>query len=59
MLKYALQPGDRVIYIDTDSIQWGPWEITAVSEGEATVNVDGCIEYRVETRRLTKAESDG
>ena len=58
MLKYTLQPGDRVLYIDTDKIQWGPWEITAVSEDKAIVNVDGCIEYRVEVRRLTKIEQD-
>ena len=58
MLNYTLQPGDRVIYLDTDKIPWGPWEITAVWEGEVTINVDGCIECRVEARRLSKVEPD-
>ena len=43
-MESELIPGNRVVYIDADCIQWGPWKVIRVVCDEITVLIDDAIE---------------
>ena len=54
MDESTLVPGDRVIYIDPDQIQWGPWTVVSISEDRITVHVDDMLPYAMPRSKIRK-----
>ena len=51
-------PGDHVLYVDPDHIQWGPWEIVQVQCHTIVVSIEDRIEQTVPRHLLLKAKQD-
>ncbi len=48
-----LVPGDLVLYVDPDQIQWGPWEILRVQSHTIVVSIeDGFMEQTIPSHCL-------
>ena len=47
---------DQVMYTDLDAVEWGPWEVVAVSDGMITVRANGKLDFPIESSRLRKVE---
>ena len=59
MEESRLETGDRVVYLDEDLVQWGPWEVVRKLNGDVVLDVDGLLEYTVEQSNLRRlAEGD-
>ena len=54
MLEVAFSRGDSVIYQDKDRVQWGPWEVVAVQDNQATVLIGRQVSYAVPIGSLQK-----
>ena len=52
----AFSVGDCVIYTDLDAVEWGPWEVVAVSDDMITIRANGKLDFLIESFRLRKAE---
>lgn len=54
-----LVPGDLVMYVDPDLIQWGPWEILRVQPHTIVVSIeDGFMEQTIPCDCLLKVAQD-
>ena len=51
-------PGDHVIYVDPDQIQWGPWQIVQVQRHAIVVSIEGLIEHTIPRHRVQKVEQN-
>ena len=52
-------PGDRVVYVDTEEIEWGPWEVVSLARDSAVVRVEGTIEHPVPMEMLRRLNPQG
>ena len=58
-MKSELIPGNRVVYIDVDRIQWGPWKVIGVVCDEITVLIDDVIEQSFPRNLVQKVDKKG
>ena len=58
MAAAELKLHDRVVYLDRDQLQWGPWEIVSTSGETVQVLVENRLCLAVNKHRLEKAERD-
>ena len=52
----AFRVGDCVIYTDLDAVEWGPWEVVAVSDDMISVRANGKLDFPIESSSLRKVE---
>lgn len=49
-----LKRGDMVFYRDRDHVQWGPWVVVGVFDGQATVEIESQVSYSIPAALLQK-----
>jgi|GEM_PF-1898056 len=54
MVAKELGPGDRVVYVDSDEIEWGPWEVIDREGESVTVRVEDTILYEISAEALRR-----
>lgn len=52
-----IEPGDWVVYVEDQSVFWGPWEVVSICGEVVTVRLDATLTHNIPADQLRKLGS--